>query len=180
MTCPWTDGTNWSIAILPFVGERALAAMYDPAKSNEAPDNRPVREAYVSVYRCPSARAGEPRVPALGPAAATAQNVAYLPGSYRAVSGRSGGYRFLDSAAVSNFPREWRGAIHVVGVYGFKTERFRDIADGSSHTLMVSESTTRSNPGYGTLWAYSHAFYSLSAMTPQARTLLLKWSPLSA
>jgi len=37
---------------------------------------------------------------------------------------------------------------------------------------MVGDAITRSNPGYGTLWACSNTFYSLSAATPQSRTLL--------
>jgi hypothetical protein len=59
----------------------------------------------------------------------------------------------------------------VSGIRGFGTESFRKIEDGTAHTLLVGESTTRTNMAYRTLWAYSHAFYSLSALTPQKRTL---------
>ncbi|MBN2290901.1 MAG: DUF1559 domain-containing protein, partial [Pirellulales bacterium] len=44
--------------------------------------------------------------------------------------------------------------------------------DGSSGTLFVGESTTCTNLGWRTLWAYSYAHFSLSAVTPQERILL--------
>ena len=47
-----------------------------------------------------------------------------------------------------------------------------NIRDGTSNTLLAGESTTSTNLGYRTLWAYSFAFYSLSAATPQRRTML--------
>ncbi|HYW78568.1 MAG TPA: DUF1559 domain-containing protein, partial [Thermoguttaceae bacterium] len=125
----------------------------------------------VSTYVCPAdANSRNPLVPATGPASMS--DIAYMPGSYRAVSGRSDGFRFLDSQHAADYPREWRGVMHVSWVAGFKPESVRDIIDGTSHTLMVGDAITRSNPSYGTLWACSNTFYSLSAATPQSRILL--------
>jgi len=170
---PSEDRANWMIAILPYVEQEHLHNTYSFSKCNEAPENQQVREAYVDTYVCPSDVACKQlTVPALGPAAAYALNVAYMPGSYRAVSGRSDGFSFLDSGDSTDYPRKWRGAIHTVGILGFGTERIKNIKDGTSHTLMVGESTTRTNRSYRTLWAYSFAFYSLSSATPQSRTLL--------
>jgi prepilin-type processing-associated H-X9-DG protein len=170
--CPWRSSTNWAIALLPYVEQRSLANMYDPGSANVSPANRPARESKVHVYRCPSDRHDRLQVPALGPGADDAANASYMPGSYRAVSGRSDGYVFLDVPDGAQFPKEPRGPIHVVGPHGFRSERFRDVVDGTSNTLLVGESVSRTNPGHGTLWAYSHSFYSLSAATPQPRTVL--------
>ena len=175
--CPGTsqqseDRVNWAISILPFLEQRSLHGSYDNSVCNEAPENRLVRETAVAGYVCPSDRhAPELIVPAMGPAAGWNKNLRYMSGSYRAVSGRSDGQEFLDNSLLTSFPREWRGAMHVVGILGFETERIKNITDGTCHTLMVGESTTRTKPEFGTMWAYSYAFYSLSAGTPQERIL---------
>lgn len=169
----WVDGPNWMILILPYVERKSLHQIYDFESSNQSPQNRSVRESFVATFVCPSdANADSPLVPATGPGAAGALDIAYMPGSYRAVSGRSDGFRFLDSQHVANYPREWRGVMHVSWIEGFEPETVGDIRDGTSHTLMVGDAITRSNSGYGTLWACSNTFYSLSAATPQSRTLL--------
>jgi len=167
------DRANWAILILPYLEYETLYRAYNFHTCNEAPENREVREAYVPEFCCPADQdTSELIVPAAGPAAAWALNVPYRPGSYRAVSGRSDGRKFLDSGtSCSQYPPQWRGPIHLVGVLGFHAESLRSVRDGSSHTLMVGEATTRTSPAYRTLWAYSYGFYSLSAVTPQERTL---------
>lgn len=167
------DRANWAILILPYLEHENLYRAYDFHTYNEAPQNREVREAQVPEYICPADRdVAELIVPAAGPAAAWALNVPYRPGSYRAVSGRSDGHKFLDSGtSCAQYPPEWRGPIHLVGVLGFHAESLNTVRDGCSHTLLVGESITRTSPAYRTLWAYSYGFYSLSAITPQERTL---------
>jgi prepilin-type N-terminal cleavage/methylation domain-containing protein len=166
------DRANWLIAILPYLENRSLSSCYDAKSTNEDARNQSIRESVVAVYVCPADYdADRLQIPAMGPGAADALNIAYRPGSYRAMAGRSDGFVFLDDGYFLDFPREYRGPIHVVGIAGFMRERFKDIRDGASHTLMVGESTTRTNPGFRTLWAYSHAFYSLSSATPQDRIL---------
>ena len=59
-----------------------------------------------------------------------------------------------------------------MGVLGYRSESLDDIHDGSSNTLLAGESTTSTDPGFRTLWAYSFSYYSLSAVTPQSRILL--------
>ena len=166
------DGTNWMILILPYLEQKSLYDSYDMTVSNESAENRQLRETPVNTYACPSdVGTDELIVPTFGPAAPWNLNVAYMPGSYRGVSGRSDGKVFLDWSLDASYPHDWRGPLHVVGVLGLTAERIADIEDGSSNTLMVGESTTRTSPQLRTLWAYSYAFYSLSATTPQARVL---------
>lgn len=161
------------ISILPYLELESLYDAYDFNAYNEGLPNRQVRETPVGTYVCPSDVApAELRVPAAGPANAFQLNVPYMPGSYRAVTGRSDGQRFLDSGEFATYPARWRGPIHSVGVRGFKTERLDDVDDGASNTLLVGESTTKTNLDWRTFWAYSYAHFSLSAVTPQPRTLL--------
>jgi len=167
------SGANWLLAILPYIEQGSLAGQYDFDAYNEAVINRLACETFVPAYACPSDfDPREPLVPAAGPASSSGLNMPYMPGSYRGVSGRSDGYRFLDSSELTSYPAEWRGPVHAVGVYGFQNEKISDVCDGTSQTLMAGESTTRTNPGWRTFWGYSYAHFSLSAVTAQSRTLL--------
>ena len=166
------DATCWLVSILPFVEQKALYDAYDFNAYNEGAPNQQVRETSVATYVCPSdVGTDKLMVPARGPASEVFGAVPYMPGSYRAVSGRSEGLRYLDSGEIASYPEPWRGPIHTVGVFGFTTEGFRDVQDGTTNTLLAGESTTKTGRGYRTFWAYSYAFYTMSAATTgQPRT----------
>ena len=168
---PSQDHVNWAILLLPFIEQQQLYAQYHFSTYNEAPENRLVRESLPPCYACPSDDGfDELMMPGFGPAAQYDLAVPYRPGSYRAVSGRSDGGQFLDNSNVTNYPDEWRGPIHLIGVLGLQAERLANITDGTSNTLIVGESTTRTKREFRTFWAYSHVYFSMSATTPQPRT----------
>lgn len=168
---------NWMLALLPHIEQEILADRYDRKHTSVSPENQAVRETVVATYVCPSDLDTQaPTVPATGPAAT--ENAKYAPGSYRAVSGRSDdmGINYLDSEmALSDYKRQWRGPIHLVGakMQGWKcdVETMAHIRDGASNTLLVGESTTSTNTGYRTFWAYPYAYYTLSGAVPQPQIL---------
>ncbi len=163
---------NWLIAILPFLEQGTLSDRYDARFANDAPENRLVRESFMPTYVCPADyETALAAVPATGPAARL--SLPYMPGSYRAVSGRSDdGFNYLDSEMMFSYAAHSRGAIHMVGVWGFHCETIAGIRDGLSQTLIVGEATTRSAPRLRTFWAYPYAYYTMSGVTDQARILL--------
>ncbi len=169
---PSEDGANWLIAILPFVEQSTLFDQYDSNQFNESAQNRTVREAQLPTYVCPSDADPDLGVPASGPACVPALNLAYRPGSYRGMCGRSDGTNFIDSASFQNYPAEWRGPIHTIGISGLTVENYQKTTDGLSNTVLAGESTTRTNLSFRTFWSYSYAHYSLSSATPQSRTML--------
>lgn len=171
------EGTNWLIEILPYLEEGSLFAQYDGTQFNQSPIHDGFRKTFVSTYTCPGDELGGKNVvPALGRVASEREaKIPYMTGSYRGVSGLSNGLAFLDAdppVSAGYSPRQ-RGVLHAVGagLARFSKERFRTILDGKSDTLMIGESASQTNPGRHTLWAYSYQFYTLSAVTVQARTL---------
>ncbi len=166
-----TQFSNWLIAILPQMEQTALLDNYNFSAKSESATNREVRETQVASYLCPSESSGRmPAVPATGPAAKVSAK--YAPGSYRAVTGRNyDSINYLDSEMMIRYKPDRRGAIHMAEVQGYGVETMAHIRDGSSNTLMVGESSTLTNTGYRTFWAYPFAYYTLSGMTNQSRIL---------
>jgi type II secretory pathway pseudopilin PulG len=169
-----TQHGNWLIAILPYLEMTDLFERYDAKCKNESPENRFVRETVVATYLCPSDRRGELLgVPATGPAAKA--DAKYARGSYRAVSGRSDdAMNYLDSEMMFDYRRVSRGPIHaafVAPAWRFGAETTADVRDGLSSTLLVGESAGAGSSRFRTYWAYSYAYYTMSAATAQARTL---------
>jgi len=168
---------NWLIGILPYIEQTNLADRYNTSYPNNSTENQAVRETVVAAYVCPSDLDTQtPAVPATGPAAAN--NAKYAPGSYRAVSGCSeSGAEFLDSEMMSSYKAKSRGAIHAIYTAPWwkrsypGVETVASVKDGLSNTLLTGESTTSTNTGYRTFWAYSYAYYAISGATPQERTL---------
>ena len=168
------DRANWMILILPYLEQAGSIRSYNLIKPNEDPANRSGRD----VSRCrvssalrtsratrrscrrwgrqPVGRSICPTCPApIGRCPAAVRGPTFSTAGKSPAIRRNGGERCT----------WWAFS-------GFVPKRFADITDGLSHTLMVGESTTRTDPAYRTLWAYSFEHYSLSAATPQARILL--------
>ncbi len=173
--CKTLSKATWTILILPFLEENALHQRYDLKRFNEDPSNEFVRKSLVSVYLCPSDPVPRrPIVPESGPASIL--QLAYFPGSYRAVSGMSDGSGFFDNFDPKHPPPRngaWRGVMHTHWEnIGLGTERLVNIVDGASNTLMVGECATGTNQQRHTLWAYTYTSYNQSSAVAQPRTLL--------
>jgi prepilin-type processing-associated H-X9-DG protein len=151
--------------------------LYDDAVPNDHPNNARVRETFVKVYTCPSdLHANEILVPETGAPNADNNGVAFMTGSYRAMSGQSddGGNYFsgFDYQVHAN-PPNLRGVLHSDGANtGLTPERIDNITDGTSSTLMVGERTTQTHESRTTFWADSFNLYSVSGAYPQSATLL--------
>jgi prepilin-type N-terminal cleavage/methylation domain-containing protein/prepilin-type processing-associated H-X9-DG protein len=187
--------TNWAIEILPFLEMDNLYRQYNQAQLNEHSSNRAVNQSRVKTYECASDPfKGRLETPASGP-----RTYAYMHGSYRAVSGRSGaiGRGFWDTFEANFWPpswqmdQTWRGALHgtavayngrpsfenVTGANGAKLgqmgspETLSSITDGLSNTLMVGEYSTKSTSTRGTFWSYTYASYNQSSVTTESRIL---------
>jgi prepilin-type N-terminal cleavage/methylation domain-containing protein/prepilin-type processing-associated H-X9-DG protein len=169
--CGTQSGTNWAIAILPFIEQQNLANEYVSNQTNESAANAPVRTTSVKTYVCPAdINANVLEKPDSGPGS----GLEYMPGSYRAVSGKSDGSAFWDNADALGISRDWRGALHSVWVSrGLNVERLTGVSDGTANTLLVGEYTTRTHNRRRTFWAYTYTSYNQSSATlNQSRTLL--------
>ena len=186
--------TTWSIEILPYIEQDALYKRYDQTRFNEHANNRFVNQSRVPIYECPSDNlAGKLERPASGPRAYD-----YMHGSYKAVSGRSGaiGRGFWDTFEDQFWPPNWqmdpawRGVLHgtatayngipaqnATGQNGSPLsqmggpEKFANIVDGTSNTLMAGEYTTKTNTNRAAFWSYTYASYNQSSVTTESRIL---------
>src|SRR5262249_42792647 len=143
----------------------------NPKAFNEDPPNKLLREQYLAVYVCPADVSIGGFTP-LGPASGPGAGIPYMPGSYRAMSGKSDGNDWFDDSTCA-FPRSWRGALHSTWTQtGLAPERLQNITDGTSNTIMLGEYATRTEQARRTFWAYTYTSYNQSSAVPQARTLL--------
>lgn len=169
--CGTKSKTTWTIEILPFIEQQPLYNQYNQSAFNEDAANAFVRTQAVPIYICPSDTTGPfaPRKPESGPGA----GLNYMPGSYRAVSGKSNASGWFDNFDGTALPRGWRGILHSVWTQqGLIQEKFADLRDGSSNTLMIGEMATRTHPSRGTFWAYTYTSYNQSSTIPQSRTII--------
>src|SRR5262245_41660734 len=190
--------TNWAIEILPYIEMQNLYVQYKQNLFNEDAQNAPVYQARVKFYECPADTLnGKMEVPASGPHG----NRAFRHGSYRAVSGRTNitlSWARWDTHEPSKWPggihdKTYRGPLHATGLSynGINVpnvtadgqpiatlggpERFADITDGTSNSLIAGEctfaDTTQPGSNRATFWAYTYASYNQSSVTPESRTL---------
>jgi prepilin-type processing-associated H-X9-DG protein len=155
------------------------------------------RETFVPMYHCPSDYDSEILIPAYGPLDDTAKNDTitdaaadvnrtaprYRTGSYRANAGRSDGnvtWYLMEPAGGPGVPLGWRGPIHCVLEKGatppsgwptLAPEGMKAIADGTSHTLLLGESTN-SYARRRSFWAYTFGTFIMSQTTLNSLTLL--------
>ncbi len=196
-------GSGWTLEIMPYSENAQLEELYTPNLDITAntPAMKSLRESKVEAYNCPSDYQPQLLRPASGPGT----GVDFMTGSYRSCAGRGNGqvtwYLWEDlpppyqTATVrwnSSGPVNagWRGVMHAVRQdptppyaidqkFALKPERIKTIADGTSKTLLIGESTNRNTIPNGanqefsrrSLWAYSWGNYSSSQTTPQARTM---------
>jgi|SRR5262245_2428913 len=194
--------TTWAIEVLPFIEMDNLYRLYDQRVLNEHDNNRVVNQSRVKSYECPADQhQGLLEDPASGP-----RRYPYMHGSYKAVSGRSGaiGRGFWDTFEPQFWPpnnimdQSWRGALHgtaaayngipaqnATGTGGAPLsqmggpERFANIIDGLSNSLLVGEYTNKKEltlngtqaSRRGTFWAYTYASYNQGSITTESRIL---------
>jgi prepilin-type N-terminal cleavage/methylation domain-containing protein/prepilin-type processing-associated H-X9-DG protein len=182
--------TTWSIEILPFMEQDNLYRLYRQDRFNEDPLNRPVFQARVKTYECPSDLLnGVLEIPASGPH----QNQQFMHGSYRANSGKGNplnGRGFWDTYEPGFWPNNiidhtFKGPLHGTaaswngisaqtggGVQAMGgPESFNTIKDGTSNTIMVGECTFTDVTRRATFWAFTYASYNQSSFMPESRIL---------
>lgn len=185
--CTHRNHTTWSLAILPQLEQASVFNSYNFTLLNEARGNDTVRQKLLEVMVCPSdLDSTVPLVPDSGPASGipTANNypaltgypagtqLAYFPGSYRAMSGKSiNAVGWFDNPEVSFLfaaipeSRDWAGPVHIVGTSGLTCETFGTITDGTANTILVGEYTTKTHTRRRSFWAYTYTSYNQSSVT---------------
>jgi prepilin-type N-terminal cleavage/methylation domain-containing protein/prepilin-type processing-associated H-X9-DG protein len=165
-----TDGSTWSIDILPYLEKRDLYTRYDQTKNNSDPANLPVLRSFVPVYNCPTdPNQGTLDAPETGPLTGTP----LMHGTYRAMTGRAGPSTWFDHTAQVPADHTLRGIMHVVGPgCTLKQERPTKIIDGLSNTLLVGEFSGPKRPTRATLWGYAFGPYNCSSSAPDSRIFI--------
>jgi prepilin-type processing-associated H-X9-DG protein len=72
-----------------------------------------------------------------------------------------------------------RGMLHTDWTGGVAPERFANITDGTSNTLLAGERSTRTTPTRGTFWADAFNLYSLSGAYNQSASMLADYDACS-
>lgn len=187
--CNHPNRTSWSLAILNYLENDPLYNAYNFTLVNEAQGNATVRLTLLEVMICPSdLETARPLVPDSGPASGIANSggtnypvlsgypagarLEYMPGSYRAMSGKSiDALGWFDNPEVNDLfrlvqgSRDWAGPIHIVGTAGLNCENVATITDGTANSILVGEYTTTTTPRRRTFWAYTYTSYNQSSVT---------------
>ncbi|MCA9214306.1 MAG: DUF1559 domain-containing protein [Planctomycetales bacterium] len=176
--CDNESYTTWTIELLPHLDHPGLFARYRQDEYNESVANRSVVSSFVGEYVCPS----EPNVDqAVRPDSGPGARFKWMPGSYRAMTGRAERGNWFGNYFKGSWPLplSYRGPMHTVGNSGptrgrtskLKPVRLSEIRDGQSHTIAVGERSLElpDNRQRRTLWAYSYGSYNKSAAYLQRR-----------
>jgi len=191
--------SNWAIEILPFIEHDALYNTYNQLLPNADPANKlgkggdnynAIALKRVKTYECPSdLLAGKAENPASGPD----NGRPWMHSSYRANSGR-GNSNNAETAWDTWEPDLWpgktinqsfKGPLHgtasayngvpaqtASGVSAMGgPERFANITDGLSNTIMAGEYTNNDVTRRATFWGYTYASYNQSSFLTESRIL---------
>jgi prepilin-type N-terminal cleavage/methylation domain-containing protein len=129
----WADTPDakhhgWATLILPHLEEANLATLVDPRKSAFDPANMPAAGTVIPLYRCPSF----PGTPFAKDPLYLALGSPYAVRNYVAIGATTAGRLYWEPSFRT--PETQDG-----GIYPQSKTRFRDITDGLSRTILVSE-----------------------------------------
>lgn len=136
-TGTWYDDSTWLLPILPYLEQQNLKNLFQPEMSYFAPQNFEARNNHIDLFECPSDSSGrilqEP------------QNPWFNRFRYNYV------VNWGNTSSSQQPERDDNGIIVRFGEAPFtfkEGKKFRDIADGTSNTLMISEIIKAKDVGF--------------------------------
>jgi prepilin-type N-terminal cleavage/methylation domain-containing protein len=176
---------SWALEILPYMEGADVHKLWSKTKSLEDIANKRLRETFMPAFTCPvDVFTTQLQKPESGPGYA----LDWAPGSYRGMAGHSLGQtgdHYWDNPLAAKRPASemrdgWQGPLHTTAKDSgkhrkFRAERFKDIKDGISKTLMVGEYQTITTQQRRPFWAYAYTSYTLSSGFFESRTLLANY-----
>ncbi len=200
--CGTPSYESWTIGILPYIEEQALHDIYNFDIPNDCSDgdaacqisNKRVRETILPIHICPS---DEGTDQLSSPESGNGSGQLYARGTYRGNAGRSNGNGMWWDAqqGTSGLPAGWKGPLTTScgpeelwdkpgsnasfcssSADAYRGEvRMRNIADGTSKTLLIGEQTMKPTSESArrrrTFWAYTYTSYNKSEVVPETRSM---------